>query len=161
MASFGVFGSSNPWQCKLKFKYMKNPSFGALYSLFPSLAIGYQANHRCKEENQRKKSNNRHFHMIMRKFRIAWENLEEEQLQDWVKDKFRIPCETTRGSQRISYTMRNFAWYAKSSCAPTPLDFYLQIFCVISYFLLVINLDIFFLYFFISFGNIFGRQRDT
>ena len=41
-------------------------------------------------------------------------------------------CETTRGSQIISHTMQNFAWYAKSSYAPTPLDFYLQIFCVIS-----------------------------
>ena len=53
--------------------------------------------------------------------------------------KFRTPCQTTRSSQRISHTMRNFAYHAKSSCAPTPLDFYLQIFCVISYFLLVIN----------------------
>ena len=34
LASFGVFGSSNPWQCKLKLKYMKNPSFGALHSPF-------------------------------------------------------------------------------------------------------------------------------
>ena len=50
--------------------------------------------------------------------------------------QFRTPYETTRGNQRISHTMGNFAW--------TPLDFYLQIFCVISYFLLVINLDIFF-----------------
>ena len=46
MASFGVFGSYliietsqewgrilwNPWQCKLKLKYMKYPSFGALHS---------------------------------------------------------------------------------------------------------------------------------
>ena len=58
--------------------------------------------------------------------------------------KFHTPCETIRSSQIISHTIRNFAWYAKFSCAPTPLDFYLQIFCVISYFLLVINLDIFF-----------------
>ena len=32
-------------------------------------------------------------------------------------------CETTRGSQIISHTMQNFAWYAKSSYAPTPLVF--------------------------------------
>ena len=32
LASFGVFGSSNPWQCKLKLKYMKNPSYGVLHS---------------------------------------------------------------------------------------------------------------------------------
>ena len=39
------------------------------------------------------------------------------------------PQEATK---EISHTMPNFAWYAKSSCAPTPLDFYLKIFCVIS-----------------------------
>ena len=62
-------------------------------------------------------------------------NQEEEQLQDWKQD----------------WVKDNFAWYAKSSYAPTSLDFYLQIFCVILYFLFVINLDIFFnifLYFF-------------
>ena len=36
MASFGVFGSSPPWQCKLKLKYMKYPSFGALHSPLPN-----------------------------------------------------------------------------------------------------------------------------
>ena len=50
MASFGVFGNYsiietsqewgrilwNPWQCKLKLKYMKNPSVGALHSPLPS-----------------------------------------------------------------------------------------------------------------------------
>ena len=62
---------------------------------------------------------------------------------------------------RISHTMPNFAWYAKSSYAPTSLDFYLQIFCIISQFLLVINLDIFFYIFLIFFGNIFGRHREA
>ena len=50
LASFSVFVSSNPWQCKVKLKYMKNPSFRALHS-------PYQANQRCKEESQKKKSN--------------------------------------------------------------------------------------------------------
>ena len=50
LASFGVFGSFfiietsqewgrilwNPWQCKLKLKYMKNPSFRALHNPLPS-----------------------------------------------------------------------------------------------------------------------------
>ena len=50
MASFGIFGSYliietsqewgrilwNPWQCKLKLKYMKNPNFGALHNPLPS-----------------------------------------------------------------------------------------------------------------------------
>ncbi|RVX17153.1 hypothetical protein CK203_003279 [Vitis vinifera] len=36
---------------------MKNLSFGALHNPLPSLEIGCQANQRCKEENQRKKSN--------------------------------------------------------------------------------------------------------
>ena len=142
MASFGIFGSSNPWQCKLKLKYMKNLSFGALHNPFPSLTIGCQANQRCKEENQRKKSNNQHFRMAMRKFRIACEikrknSCRTESRTEWKTisqccAKFHTPCETTRGSQRISHTMQNFTWYAKSSYAPTPLDFYLQIFCVIS-----------------------------
>ena len=36
LASFGVFDSSNPWQSKLKLKYMKNPIFGALHNPLPS-----------------------------------------------------------------------------------------------------------------------------
>ena len=68
LENFGVFGSLNPWQCKLKFKYMTNSSFGALHSPFPRLEIGCQANQRCKEENQRKKSNNQYFRMVVRNF---------------------------------------------------------------------------------------------
>ena len=75
---------------------------------------------------------------------------------------------------KISHTMRNhlrqpkdfthhanFAWYAKSSCALTLLDFYIQIFCVISQFLLVTNLDIFFyIYFYISFRQHIYKGRE-
>ena len=60
--------------------------------------------------------------------------------------QFRILCEilhTLRNHKmqknKILHTMRNFAWSAKSSCAPTPLEFYLQFFYVNYYFLLVIN----------------------
>ena len=72
---------------------MKNPRFGALYSLFPSLAIGYQANHRCKEENQRKKSNNQHFLMAVQNF------AHHVKPQEAAKE-FHTPCE-------ISYSMQN------------------------------------------------------
>ena len=96
---------------------MKNPSFGALHSPLPSQS------------------------------EIQGRNPEEEIQQPAFPHgcaKFCTPCETTWGNQRISHIMQNFPRYAKSSCAPTPLNFYLQIFYVISYFLLVINLDIFF-----------------
>ena len=86
MASFGVFGSYliietsqewgrilwNPWQCKLKLKYMKNPRFGALHSHLPS-----------QSEIQGRKS-------------------EEKIQQPAVShgcEKFLTPCETTWGSQ--------------------------------------------------------------
>ena len=129
MASFGVFGSYwiigtsqewgrifwNPWQCKLKLKYMKNPSFGALLNPFPSLAIGCQANQRCKEENQRKKSNNQHFRIAMRKFHIACEI------------KRRSSCRTEW--KTISHTVRNFAHHAKPQEAAkefcTPCEIFL------------------------------------
>ena len=131
LASFGVFGSFfiietsqewgkilwNPWQCKLKLKYMKNQSFGALHSPLPSLAIDFQANQRCKEKKQRNKSNNQHFRMAMRKFRIACEikrknSCRTESRTEWKTisqccAKFHTPCETTWGNKRISHTMRN------------------------------------------------------
>ena len=148
MASFGVFGSYliietsqkwgrilwNPWQCKLKLKHMKNPSFGTLHNPLPS-----------QSEMQGRKP--------------------EEEIQQPTFShgctKFRTPCETTWGNQRISHTMRNFAWYAKSSCGPTPLDFYLQIFCVISYFLLVIKIDFFFYIFTYLLCVTSGTHRDV
>ena len=92
LASLGVFGSSNPWQCKLKLKYMKNPSFGALHSPLPSLTIGCQANHRCKEENQRKKSNNQHFRMVVRNF--AHHAKPQEAAKEFAHHaKFHMVCE--------------------------------------------------------------------
>ena len=128
MARFGVFGSFliietsqkwgrilwNPWQCKLKLKYMKNPSFGALHSPLPSLEIGYQANQRCKKENQRKKSNNQHFRMVMRKFHIACE----------VKRRGSCRIESRTKWNTISHTVRNFTHHvkpqevAKEFCTP-------------------------------------------
>ena len=65
---------------------MKNPSFGALHSPFPSLAIGCQANQRCKKENHRKKSNNQHFRMVVRNF------THHAKPQEAAKE-FRTPCE--------------------------------------------------------------------
>ena len=75
-------------------------------------------------------------------FRIACEvkrsfkSCRIESKNEW--KKFHTLCEilhTMRNllrQQRISHTMPNLAWYTKSSCALTPLDFYLHIFCVIS-----------------------------
>ena len=120
MASFSVFGSYliietsqewgrilwNPWQCNLKLKYMKNPSFGALHSPFPSQSE--MQGRKPKEEIQQPV-----FLHGYAKISHSMRNQEEEQLQDWVKDnfahyaKFRTPWETTRGSQR------NFLYHAK------------------------------------------------
>ena len=50
---------------------------------------------------------------------------------------------------------------AKSSYALTLLDFYLKIFCVISYFLIVIKIDIFFYIFIYLVCVTFGTHRDV
>ena len=73
---------------------MNNPSCGALHSPLPSLAIDCQANQKCKEENQRKKSNNQHFRMVVLNF------AHHAKLREVAKE-FLTPCE-------ISHGMRNF-----------------------------------------------------
>ena len=65
------------------------------------------------------------FHTAMRKFkRGAAARLSERQ--------FRTLCEISHTMRNHKRQPKNFAHHAKSSCAPTPLDFYLQTFCVIS-----------------------------
>ncbi|RVW17921.1 Retrovirus-related Pol polyprotein from transposon 412 [Vitis vinifera] len=93
---------------------MKNPSFGALHSPLPSLAIGCQANQRCKKENQRKKSTTSIF-ACMRKFHITCENLEEEQLGP-SEGQISHMCE-------ISHTLRNHKRQPKNfACQTTSED---------------------------------------
>ena len=48
---------------------------------------------------------------------------QEEQMQDWVKDNFAHPTKPQDAEKKM-----NFVWSVKSSYAPPPLDFYLQIF---------------------------------
>ena len=123
LASFGVFGSSNPRQCKLKLKYMKNLSFGALHSLFPSLAIGCQANQRCKEENQRKKSNNQYFRMAVRNFA----HHAKPQPQEATKE-FRILCEIFLCTDSVRFLSSNILCNFLVSPCNQPRYFLLYLF---------------------------------
>ena len=123
---------------------MKNPSFGSLHNPLPSQS---EMQGRKKEEEIQQPVFSHGYAKIshcMKKFRgRATAGLSEGQILHTVRN-FTHHAKPQEAAKIISYTMRNFAQYAKSSYAPTPLDFYLQIFCVTSYFLLVINLDILF-----------------
>ena len=132
MASFGIFGSYliietsqewgrswwNLWQCKLKLKYMKNPSFEALHSPLRS-----QSSIQGRESE--KKSSNQQFRMAMRNFLIACEikrsfnSCRTESRNEWKKfltlceisntmrnqdatmKEFRIPCRTSHGMRNL------------------------------------------------------------
>ena len=82
-----------------------------------------------------KKSSNQEFRIAC-EIKRSFKSCRIESKNEW--KKFHTLCEilhTMRNllrQQRISHTMPNLAWYTKSSCALTPLDFYLHIFCVIS-----------------------------
>ena len=143
LTSFGVFDSFfiistnqewgrilySPWQSKLKLKHMKNPRFGKLCSLF-------QINQVCKDENQRRNLTSSNFAWLCQIFVKHVKCQKEYKLQDREQDYERW----------ISNPVQNFASLAKFVLcnfqiffAPTPLDFYLEIFCVMTYFLLVIS----------------------
>ena len=131
MASFGVFGSYliietsqewqrilwNPWQCKLKLKYMKNPSFGALHSLLPSQSKI------CKEENQRKKSNNQHFRMVVRNFTHHAKPLKATK-------GFRTPCEIFLCTDSIRFLSSDILCDFLVSPCNQPRYFLFIFFCI-------------------------------
>ena len=112
----------SPWQSKLKLKHMKNPSFGALCNL-------WQANQVCKEENKRRNLTSSNFAWLCEIFAKHVKCPKGDKLQD-KEQYFR---------KWISQALRNQSWGKWISLAPILLDFYLEIFCVITYFLLVIS----------------------
>ena len=57
---------------------MNNPSFGALHSPFPSLAIDFQANQRCKEKKTEEEIQQPAFSHGYAKISQSMQNQEEE-----------------------------------------------------------------------------------
>ena len=123
----------------------------------------FQTNQRYKEENKRKKSNNQHFCMAMRKFRIAWE----------IKRRSSCRIESRTEWKTISHTLRNYKRQPKNFSHHTKFRMVCKIFlCTNSVRFLSSDILCNFLfspcnqprYFFYIFlyilGNIFCRQGE-
>ena len=105
-------------KARLKLNYMKNPSFGELQSLC-------QINQVCKEENQRKNLSFKDFATLCEIFATLCK------IFTTLCKIFATLCKIFATLQNLPVIFRYFA--------PTPLDFYLNIFCVIIYSFLVIS----------------------
>ena len=130
MASFGVFDSlfitktsqewgrtwNSPWQSKIEAKLHEQSKFWWASKPFPN-----QSSMQGRES--KKQSNIQEFRNPFAKYSQACE---------LPKKEFRKPC-------WIFVTLRNLPVISKYFCTD-PLDFYLKIFCVITYSLLVIYL---------------------
>ena len=141
-------------KARLKLNYTKNPSLGELRSLF-------QINQVCKEENQRRNLTFMKFASTCEIFASLWIAQEGISQALWNRGgisqplakclqarrnftsltklmNFSNPCEIFATPCKIFATFWNLH-VILDIFTPTPLDFYLKIFCVITYSLLVIS----------------------